>query len=108
MRHNYFFNAQFLNYFWIIILFAIIILLIIYFINKKKINNNNYRDNDETVSQINSMLYQSGNGMKQTQIKDALNLPLDVVSNILSEMEKNGEIIREWQKDNYTFFIKKS
>lgn len=58
-------------------------------------------------AQVLSMLSQHGDCMTQQEIRNQLNLPLDIVGEKLLEMEKEGTISRKWLTDDYTFCVQK-
>jgi uncharacterized membrane protein len=115
MKHSFYGHGEYYNIPLYVIVIGIVILLllivfIIYKIIKKDKNTSlpeNHINSDEIEAQIFSMLNQYGHGMTQMQIRNALNLPLDVVSKILFELEKEGQIKREWSINDYTFIVKR-
>ncbi len=81
--------------------------------NDKNIDNDDLTDKQKNALEnfsglVSSMLYQQGNGLKQYEISKNLNLPLDMVSKKLAEMEKEGAIVRNWDNEEYTFTVKKN
>lgn len=79
-------------------------------INKNHANNEVTANQKETLDNFEglvcAMLTQHGFGLRQHDISSNLELPLDLVSEKLNEMEKEGIIIREWVNDEYTYLIK--
>lgn len=116
MRHNICLANHSTDYsiiIWIVgILIAILLISFIIFLFKRiwkksgpDKNMTGKMNDEESKAQINSMLFQHGNGMEQTEISRNLNLLLYHVSKILNEMEKNNKIPREWNKDCYTYHV---
>jgi predicted transcriptional regulator len=116
MRHGIRFSDHSIDYsiiLWIIGILVVILLISLIIFLFKRIWKKSGQDknitgelNDEEIkAQINSMLYQHGNDMDQTETGRNMNLPLDRVSKILNEMDKNNEIIREWNNERYTYLV---
>ena len=55
---------------------------------------------------VRSLLTQKGEGMKQYEISSELGLPLEIVSERLNYMEKEGIIERTWDNTEYTYMVK--
>jgi uncharacterized membrane protein len=60
---------------------------------------------DNLEGQILAMLTEYGGSLTQDAIQDNLGLPIDVVASTLLEMEKAGQITREWESKKYTFRV---
>jgi len=54
------------------------------------------------------MLTQYGNGLKQYDISSNLGLSMEITSEELLKMEKQGLINRKWENDEYTYTIRKT
>ena len=101
------------NFLWLLLLVAIIVVFILFFISRTKTKITGLSDNQaETLenleAQIMSMLFQNGGNMNQIEISNSLDLPLDIVSEKLLKMEKEGLIVREWATTDYTYYVKKT
>ena len=57
--------------------------------------------------EVNAILSQYRKGLTQKEIANTLNLPHHVVAQKLLEMEDQGIIVREWDKDEYTYSVSK-
>ena len=58
---------------------------------------------DEVDAQILAMLHQAGGSLRQTTIRENLQLPLGEVAAGLQRLEEQGEVTRVWQPDEYTY-----
>jgi hypothetical protein len=57
--------------------------------------------------EVNAMLRQYGKGLTQKEIANNLGLPHHVVAQKLLEMEDKSLIVREWDKNEFTYSIRK-
>lgn len=114
MRHPYWragYVHEYGNYFLIAILTIAAIALILFIIksfkekNEKKDLNENQKENFEGL--VCSMISQNGEGLKQYEISSNIGLPLNIVSEKLNDMQKDGTIERKWNNDDYTYIVKK-
>jgi hypothetical protein len=117
MRHgnygNYFSGMG--NGFLVLIIFAICVATAVIIIRALKksdpLSASFNQTQKETLENFSSlvcaMLSQSGKGLSQIEISANLNLPVDIVAAKLAEMEKQGELSRVWDNNEYTFMVKK-
>lgn len=117
MRHPYWragYVHEYGNYFLIAILTIAAIALILFIIksfkekNEKKDLNESQKENLENFEGlVCSMISQNGEGLKQYEISSNIGLPLNIVSEKLNDMQKDGTIERKWNNDDYTYIVKK-
>ena len=62
---------------------------------------------EDLEAQIVSMLIQHGGSIKQNEISSNLDLPLDLITSKLLELEKEGTLERTWRVDEFTYQISK-
>ena len=89
------------------------VVVVIFLIAKKSQNTKSDLENAEKRDvlenldgQIMSMLVQCGGELTQDAIRDNLDLPVEIVASKLLELEKAGEITKEWVVDSYTYRVK--
>lgn len=61
---------------------------------------------EDADCQVLAMLHQAGGTMSQTAIREALDLPVDVVGSVLAELERDAKIERTWVGSEYTFGVR--
>ncbi len=120
MRHGYFYsgmfggNGSFLPIAVIIIILIFIGLAIYrYFQNRNNEKTSTFTDDQKQTLEnfealVCSMLAQNGAGLKQTEIMANVRLPLELVSEKLLEMEKEGTLTRVWHNEEFTYVVKKT
>jgi len=97
-----------------VVIIVILVILLYIFRFLKQINRKSQfiskhrKGNAGNISkEVNSMLRQYGKGLTQKEIANNLGLPHHVVAQKLLEMEDKGLIVREWNKDEFTYSIRK-
>ena len=114
MSHRYWGFPYGGDIFWIIVI-CIVVIVAIWFIvqsNQEQTNSKGLTDKQkETLenidAQILSMLIQKGGSLKQTEIATNLDLPQDVITTTLLDLEKQDTITREWLAEEFTYRISK-
>jgi uncharacterized membrane protein len=60
---------------------------------------------EELECQIMAMLAQAGRPLRQAEIADNLALPREEIAHIISDLEREGGVVRRWDLVGYTFTV---
>jgi len=60
---------------------------------------------DNFEAQVNALLHQHGGSLPQTEIRNFLDLPPEIVAEKLLALEKEGTIERKWLNEQFTFRV---
>jgi uncharacterized membrane protein len=60
---------------------------------------------EELECQIMAMLAQAGRPLKQAEIADNLALPREEIARVISDLERDGGVVRKWDLVGYTFTV---
>jgi uncharacterized membrane protein len=60
---------------------------------------------EELECQIMAMLAQAGRPLKQAEIADNLALPREEIARVISDLERDGGVVRRWDLAGYTFTV---
>jgi len=52
-----------------------------------------------------TMLAQAGRPLKQAEIADNLALPREEIARVISDLEREGGVVRRWELTDYTFTV---
>jgi len=98
--------------FWIIVICIVIVIALVLLLQShqeqakiKGLTDKQKETLENIDAQILSMLIQHGGSLKQNEITSNLDLPQDIITTTLLDLEKQDMITREWLADEFTYRI---